>query len=170
MSKLIYALVSSGVVTGAAFSLATLAADYAPKGPAGEALERFVLSPGQMIVERVEDEKLVKRLRKTGRKELEKGKEALDDAADKLEEKLEDYELGGAADSLRDKAERLTKLYTVASWAAVGFALSLICTLGLGVSSLKTAVSLGVKVSLLMVFLQAALVFGGVLVYQRLVQ
>lgn len=156
MSKLVYALISSAVVAGAAAGLAGLA-ERAPEGAAGEALERFVLAPGQMLAERLEDEKAVRALRKRARKGLDK-------AADAIDDKLEDYELGAAA----ERFERLTKLCTVASWTAVGFALSLLMTLALGVSSFKTALGLGLKLTLAMLFLQAALVFGGLLVYQRL--
>lgn len=159
MSRLVYALISSAVVAGAAAGLAGLA-ERAPEGAAGEALERFVLAPGQMLAERLEDEKAVRALRKKSKKV----RKELDKAADAVEETLEDYDLGGAA----ERFERMTKLCTIASWAAVGFALSLLLTLALGVSSLKTALSLGLKLTLAMIFLQAALVFGGILVYQRL--
>lgn len=75
-----------------------------------------------------------------------------------------------AKEKLEDAAERLDlpRKYNTGAWAVVGFLLCFVMTLLLGVSSLRAAISLGIKVTLLMVFLQGALVFAGILAYQKL--
>lgn len=172
-AKLLYALISASIVTGTSWTMSTVALDVLPKGAVRETAQRYVLAPGREVLDRLEDQKSVRKLRKKGRKRIKKTKKKfdkkLDQAVDKLDDALSEYEMGEAiSDRLSDEAERLEKLYNVGIWALAGFALCALFTIVLGVSSLKTAVALGAKVTLFMIFLQGALVFGGILVVQRL--
>ncbi len=171
--KLLYALISSSVVTGASWTMSTVALDVLPKGAVRETAQRYVLAPGSEVLDRLEDQKSVRKMRKKGKKRIKKTKKKLDKKIDKVADKLDDvlseYEIGEEiSDRLSDEAERLEKLYNVGIWALAGFAICALFTIVLGVSSLKTALALGAKVTLLMIFLQGALVFGGILVVQRL--
>ncbi|MEE8424378.1 MAG: hypothetical protein V3S11_01040 [Elusimicrobiota bacterium] len=171
--KLLYALISSSVVAGTSWTMSTVALDVLPKGALRETAQRYVLAPGSELLELLEDQKSIRKLRKKGRKRIKKSKkkfdQKLDKAADKLDDVLSEYEIGEEiSDRLSGEAKRLEKLYNVGIWALAGFALCALFTMILGVSSLKTAVALGAKVTLLMIFLQGALVFGGILVVQRL--
>ncbi len=153
--------------------MSTVALDVLPKGALRETAQRYVLAPGSEVLERLEDQKSVRKLRKKGKKRIKKSKKKLDKRLDKVADKLDDalseYEFAEKiTDRLSDEAKRLEKLYNVGIWALVGFVFCALFTLVLGVSSFKTAVALGAKVTLLMIFLQGALVFGGILVVQRL--
>jgi len=164
LTKVLYALISSSIAVGTAFTASHVVLDALPKGSVQEAAENFVLAPGELLVEKLEKRKDFKKLRKKGKKQLKKGKKQLEKAADALEDTL-----GDKIDKRElSRVKKLKKAYNVGSWAVVGFALSLLMTLLLGVSSLKSALALGIKVTLFMIFLQVALVFGGILAFQKL--
>lgn len=154
-AQLLYALLSSSIVTGAAWTGSNVVADKLPK-KAREA----VLAPGRTLVDKLEDRKDFRKFRKKAKKKIKKGKKQLKKATAELQDKLEDRDL--------PELDRLTRLYNVGAWAVAGFAICFLMTLILGVSSLKTALSLGVKVTLGMIFLQATLVLAGVLAFQHL--
>ena len=162
MGKLIYSLVAAGVTTSAAAGLSAGVLAL-PKGPAREAAERFVVAPGEAAMERL-DTKRFRKLRKKAEKTLDKGKEKLEDASERLGEKAADV----GAERLAEELENLPHYWNVGVWAGAGFALCFLGTLLFGISSLKSALALGFKVTLFMIFLQGALIFGGLIAYQKL--
>ncbi len=159
-AKLLYALLSSSIVAGTAWTASNVVMDRLPKGKARKVAERFVLAPGQMLMDKLEDRKDFRKLRKKGKKQLKKSRKKIEKAAELLQDSLNIKEVA--------EFDRLTRLYNVGAWAIAGFALCLLMTMVMGVSSLKSALALGAKVTLAMIFLQGALVFGGVLIYQSL--
>ena len=161
-SRILYALVATAVTAGSAGGLSAGVLAL-PKGPAREAVERFLVAPGEALMERL-DQGALRRLRKKAEGKMEEGKEKVEEAAEALKEKAEALGAEGAAEQL----DRLPHLYNVGAWAGAGFILCLLGTLLFGVSSLKSALALGFKVTLALLFLQGALVFGGVLAYQKL--
>lgn len=161
--KLIHSTLAASVsvATAAGTSAAVLA--WAPEGKVQETLERFVAAPGGMLYERLQGRKEVRGIAKSVDAAAEKVKDGVDDA----KEKLEDMGMGKAVDKASDSARRLPHYYNVGVWAVAGFSLCFLMTLFFGVSSFKSALALGFKVTLTLVFLQGALVFGGILAYQR---
>ncbi|OIO06626.1 MAG: hypothetical protein AUJ52_11955 [Elusimicrobia bacterium CG1_02_63_36] len=156
MKNLVYSLIASAVVTGSGWTLTSVVAERMP-----EKARDAILAPGEVLVEKLEDRKDFRKLRKQGKKAVTKGRKRLSKAQDELQEKLEDS-------GVEFDLDRKAKLYNVSVWALVGFGLCALLTLALGVSSFMTAVSLGIKVSLAMLFLQGALVFGGILALQSI--
>jgi len=156
MKNLIYSLIASSVVTGSGWTLTSVIAEHLP-----EKGRDAIMAPGEMLVEKLEDRKDFRKLRKKGKKAVKKSQKKLAKAQDKLEDRLEDS-------GVELDLDRKAKLYNVSVWALVGFGLCALLTLALGVSSFMTAVSLGFKVTLAMLFLQGALVFGGILALQSL--
>lgn len=146
-SRLLYALLSTSVAVAASVASSAAILKFVPKGGQREAVERYLVAPGEMLYERLHESGKFRKLEK----KVEK-------AADEAKERLEEF----------PQAERLPHVYNVAAWAAAGFFLCLLMTLFFGISSIKSALALGVKVTLTLAFLQGALVFAGVLVYQRL--
>ncbi|MDE2291932.1 MAG: hypothetical protein KGL53_07605 [Elusimicrobia bacterium] len=134
------AIVSASIVTGTGFGLGQ-AVDYIPKGKTRDMAQEFVLEPGRALAEKLGDSRAVEMARKDAAKHLE-------NAADKLQDV-------GVSD-----ADRWAKRYTVGAWAGLGFAVCLALALILGVSSIGSALALGVKVSLAFIFLQGAVVLG----------
>ena len=135
-----------------------------PKGKARSTAERYLIAPGGMLYERLQDRKEVRKIRKA----VGKASEKIEDGLDEAKEKLEKAGLGAAVEKASEQAERLPHYYNVATWAVAGFGICLLMTLFFGVSSIKSALALGFKVTLTLLFLQAALVFGGILAFQRL--
>jgi hypothetical protein len=156
VKNLIYSLIASSVVTGSGWTLTSVVAEKLP-----DKARDAILAPGEMLVERLEDRKDFRKLRKKSEKAVKKSRKKIEKAQDELQDKLED---SGVDFDLDRKA----KLYNVSAWALVGFGLCALLTLALGVSSFMTAVSLGFKVTLGMLFLQGALVFGGIIAVQSL--
>lgn len=150
-ARLLYALVASAVVTASAAAIGA-SVDRIPKGPARETAERYLVAPGHDLYERLESNKDFRRWRKKAEKQVDAGKEKVEEATESLQD---------AADRLR-----LPHLYNTAAWAVAGFLLCFLGTLVFGVSSLKSALALGLKATLMMLFLQGALVFAGILAYQ----
>ena len=149
-NRLLYALISTFVVTCVSAGASVIALKWVPKEHR-EAVERGLIAPGQALYAKLEDQKGFRKLKKKGEKTLEAGKEKFEEAAE-------------------DLSDRLPHAYNIGAWAVTGFILCLMMTLFFGVSSFKAAVALGLKVTLTLVFLQAALVLGGVLAYQKAVQ
>ena len=141
-----------------------LVLSYVPKGKARSTAERYLIAPGGMLYERLQDRKEVRKIRKA----VGKASEKIEDGLDEAKEKLEKAGLGAAVEKASEQAERLPHYYNVATWAVAGFGLCLLMTLFFGVSSIKSALALGFKVTLTLLFLQAALVFAGILAFQRL--
>lgn len=127
-------------------------------------VERYFIAPGGMLYERLQERKEVRRIRKA----VEGTVENVQDKIGEAKETLEKAGLGAAVDKASERAERLPHYYNVAAWAAAGFAVCLLMTLLFGVSSIKSALALGFKVTLALLFLQGALVFAGILAWQRL--
>ena len=136
---------------------------YVPQGKTRAALERYLIAPGGMLYERLQDRKEVRKIRKA----VGKASEKIEDGLDEAKEKLEKAGLGAAVEKASERAERLPHYYNIASWAGAGFVVCLLMTLIFGVSSIKSALALGFKVTLGLLFLQAALVFAGILAFQR---
>lgn len=151
--KLLYALLASTVVVGASMAMSAMVLTWVPKGRARDFAEKVLIAPGEVLYERLDGKRKLKQLRKAGEKQLEK---------------LEDTKVGAAALDAADKFERLPHYYNVGAWALTGFILCFLMTLFFGVSSFKSALALGLKVTVTLIFLQGALVFAGVLAYQRL--
>lgn len=162
-SKLLYAVASSAVISASSWGVSTAVLDHMPKGDFQAVAEKYAVAPGKMILETLEDKKPVKKLRTQSKKTLKEGKKKLDAAAETLDDALDAYDIPGA-----HRAKKMTKIYNVGAWTLIGFVLSLLLTLLLGISSIKTAISLGIKVTVAMFFLQATLVFAGILALQRL--
>lgn len=118
--------------------------------------QKYLVAPGEMALERLDDQKSVRSLRKKTRQAVKKGRKKLDKAADRLDDSLRDSSMG-----------RRAKHYNIGIWTLIGFIISFILTLILGVSSAKTALVLGAKVTLAMLFLQISLVLAGILALQR---
>lgn len=161
--RLLYALLSSSVVTGAGWGL-TEGAARLPEGRLREAAERYLLAPGSELLERLEDDKRFRKAAKLGRKRVKKARKEAGKAADALEERLEELEVDRAA----ERARRVSRWLNIGAWALAGFVVCGLLTLVMGVSTLGTALSLGVKVTFFLLFLQATLVFAGVLAFQKL--
>jgi len=140
-----------------------LVLSYVPQGKTRAALERYLIAPGGMLYERLQDRKEVRKIRKA----VGKASEKIEDGLDEAKEKLEKAGLGAAVEKASERAERLPHYYNIASWAGAGFVVCLLMTLIFGVSSIKSALALGFKVTLGLLFLQAALVFAGILAFQR---
>lgn len=162
-ARLLYALLSSSVVTGAGWGL-TEGVARLPEGRLREAAERYLLAPGSELLERLEDDKRFRKLAKLGRKRVQKARKEADKAAGALEDRLEELEVERAA----ERARRVSRWLNIGAWALAGFAVCGVMTLLLGVSTLGSALALGVKVAFFLLFLQAALVFAGVLAFQKL--
>ncbi|MFA5138494.1 MAG: hypothetical protein WC728_04610 [Elusimicrobiota bacterium] len=153
-ARLLYALLSASVAVAASVASSAAILKFVPKGDRREAVERYLVAPGEMLYERLHESKRFRKLE-------ERTRDAAEDAKDRIEEAGEGF-------SGLPQAERLPHVYNVAAWALAGFFLCLLMTLFFGVSSLKSALALGIKVTLTLAFLQGALVFAGILVYQRL--
>lgn len=151
-------------MAGTAAAASYGAAHWLPQGRTQELAERWVTAPGQNLYSRFQGGD-------QAQKKLEAGQEQLTKAGLDLK-KLQDSPLGRellkAKDKAKAEAQRLTRLYNVGAWAGTGFIVCLVLTLLFGVSSIKSALVLGFKVTLTLVFLQGALILGGVLVLQKL--
>ncbi len=147
---LLYSLIASCVVVATAAVTSALVLTWVPRGRARDAAERYLIAPGAIIHQALAERPAVRRLKRAGEKELAAGERALG------REVPADW-------------ERRPHLYNLGVWAGAGFALCLVMTMIFGVSSFKSALALGVKVTLTLVFLQGALVFAGVLAYQKMV-
>lgn len=172
-AKLLYALISTSIAAGTSWTASNAVLDRLPKGETRDAVEDFVLAPGRALADKLDDQKGLRKLRKKGAKKLEEGREQVEEkveeAVEKISETLEDRDLGGLKDLKGlEELDRVSRLYNVGIWAAAGFVLSFLMTLLFGISSLRSALSLGFKVTLAMIFLQATLVFAGFLAYQRI--
>jgi hypothetical protein len=142
-AKFFYSLVSAVVVGGFSLASSAVILTWVPEGKPRDMAEQYFTASGKAL----ERNKTVRRWRKKADKQLESAQERIEEAAEDL---------------------KIPHLYNAASWSVVGFVLCFVMTLLFGISSMKSALALGVKASLTLLFLQAALVFGGILAYQRL--
>jgi hypothetical protein len=120
-------------------------------------IERFLVAPGEAAMEKL-DTKSFEKLRKAAEKRIEKGTDKLSDAAE---------DVGGK--SLAKQLRKLPHYWNIGVWATGGFFFCFAGTILFGISSIESAVALGFKVTLFMIFFQGLLVFGGFLAYKRLV-
>lgn len=142
-AKLFYSLIAAGVVGGFSLASSAVILTWVPEGRPRDLAEKYLTASGKAL----EANKTLRRWRKKADKQLES-------AAERVEEAAEDL--------------KIPHLYNAAALAGTGFVLCFVMTLLFGISSLKSALALGVKASLTLLFLQAALVFGGILAYQKL--
>ena len=156
-TKILYALVAASVAAGSAMTASALVLTWIPKGRPRQMAERFVIAPGLLIFERLHGNKRLAKLEQAGEARVEAGKEKIVAEAEKL-----------SGRKVAEELNRLPHLYNVGAWATSGFTLCLLMTLAFGISSFKEALALGVKVTVTLVFLHAALVLGGVLAVQKL--
>lgn len=163
-AKILHALIASSVVAGTAAGASYGVTHWVPEGATREAVERYVTAPGQEVYARLKDDK-------AARRKVEEGKERLEEAGldlSRLKDPALRAELAKGAARAREEARRLMHLYSVGSWAGIGFVLCLAMTLLFGVRSIGAALALGFKVTLTLVFLQGALVLGGMLALRKL--
>jgi hypothetical protein len=152
MRSLFHSFAAAAVVTSVAAGLSAGSRSL-PKGPLRDAAEKFASAPGRAVLDKLQQSSVVQQAEKKAEKEAEK---AAEKAADKAAAKVE-KEIGVDA-----------HVASVGTWAGAGFALCWLAVLALGVSSLKSALALGFKVTLFMIALQAALLFTGVLAWQSI--
>ncbi|MFA6003740.1 MAG: hypothetical protein WC881_06700 [Elusimicrobiota bacterium] len=164
IGRLFHALLASSVVVGTAIAGSYGVTHWLPEGRTRDLAERWVAAPGEAIYQRLEENPQLEKLKDAADKKVEAGKEKLD--------RFNDTRLGRemlkATASTRGRTRRLMHIYNVGAWAGIGFAICLIMTLIFGISTIKTALALGFKVALTLIFLQAALVLGGVLAFHKL--
>ena len=139
---LFYALLSAGVVTAAAIGTSYGAAHWLPEGRGHELAERWVTAPGQALYAKLNEHPQIARLNKT------------------VQDKIKDSAIAQDMLKAENETARLMRLYNIGTWTGIGFILCLLLTILLGISSIKSALVLGFKVTLFFVFLQAALVLG----------
>lgn len=142
-AKLLYSLVAAAVVGGFSLASSAMILTWVPEGKPRDLAESYLTASGKAL----ERNKTLRRWRKKADKRLESATERVEEAAKDL---------------------KLPHLYNAAAWSVAGFALCFVMTLLFGLSSIKSAVALGVKASLTLLFLQAALVFAGILAWQKL--
>ena len=133
-ASLFYALVATSVAVAVSAGSSALVLSSMPQGGARSLAERYLIAPGGMLYERLQERKQVKKIRKTVKKAAGK----IQDGIDEAKEKLEEAGLGAAVDKASEQAERLPHYYNVATWAVAGFAVCLLMTLFFGVSSIKS--------------------------------
>jgi hypothetical protein len=143
VKSLFHAIVAAAVVTAAAAGLSAGSRSL-PEGPARDAAERFVAAPGKALLDKLDETGLAKRAAKAEKK------------AEKEAAKVE------------DKAGLDDHLASVGVWAAAGLVFCWLTVLIMGISSLKTALALGFKVTLFMIALQGALVATGVFAWHAM--
>ena len=161
--RLLYALLGAAVpaaVSGAA-SVATVSW-LAPD--AQRAVEKRLIAPGRWLAERVEESPALRRAQEAAEERLEGPKSRLEKLAEGASETLGKT---GAAKAARKRLRRLPHFYNAGLWGTVGFFLCLLTSLVAGAASVKDAVSLGVKATVTIVAMQAALVLGGLLAVSR---
>lgn len=162
--RLFYALLASSVVAGTAVAGSYAVTHWVPEGGARDMAERWVAAPGETIYRRLEKNRGLDKLKDAAGEKVEAGARKLDQLGDTAAGR----DVLKAAAGARGKAKRLMHIYNVGAWAGVGFALCFIMTLIFGVSSIKTALALGLKVTLTLICLQATLVLGGLLLFRKL--
>jgi hypothetical protein len=160
IGRLLHALLASCVVAGAAAGASYGVTHWIPEGPTRQALELWVTAPGQAVYVRLKKDPAARKKVETGRARLEKA--GLD--LKRFQDSLVGVEMTKGAAETR----RLLHLYNVSAWAAAGFAVCLALTLLFGIESIFDALTLGVRVTLALIFLQGALILGGVLALSKL--
>ncbi len=163
-ARLLYSLIAAAVTTGVAGGLSA-GVRALPKGPIRDNAEKHLVAPGRAVMDRL-DSKDIRKLRKKAKKQLKKQKERLEEAAEDAELDVDDLPVPEKAREVTDRLNEMAHLYNVSVWAVVGFGFCFLGTLVMGVSSFKSALALGFKVTLLMVFLQGAFVIGAYIAWQ----
>jgi hypothetical protein len=164
IGRLFYALRAASVVAAAAAAASYGVTRGLPQGPARQGLECWVTAPGQAVYAKIKEDPAV-------RKKVEAGQERLEKAGldlKSLQDSLVGPQTAKGAAKARSEARRHVHLYNVGAWAGAGLALCLAFALLFGVGSIADALALGLKVTLALVFLQGALILGGVLALSRL--
>ena len=151
ISRLFHALIAAGVVAGAAAAASYGVTHWVPEGKAHDRMERWLTAGGQA---------LCARLPKNWKKKLSAGRERLQKAGVDPQ-KFEDAVLGEMPQASA-QTRRLFHLYNIGAWALAGFILCLVLTILFAISSIKSALALGFKVTLTLLFLQGALILTGV--------
>jgi len=169
MNRLFLSLVATSVVTASSATMSALVLTYVPKGEWRERAERYLVAPGRAIYERAQDQKDVRKIEKEGQKRIEAGQESFQKAADQIKDEVGKTAAGKeAVKAVSARAEKLQHYYNIGAWAVAGFLLCTVMTVMMGISSIAAAISLGFKVTMTLLFLQGMLVFGGLLVLQKL--
>jgi len=164
IGRLFHALLAASVVTAAAVAGSYGVTHWVPEGRARDLAEGWVTAPGQALYARLDADR-------SGRKKVPAGHQRIAEAGLDLK-KLQDSPLGRdllkATAQARTEAQRLMHLYNVGAWAGAGFLVCLVLTIFFGVSSIGSALVLGFQVSAAFIFLQGALILGGVLVCRKI--
>ncbi len=162
MGTIFHALLATSVVVAAAVGASYAVIRWVPPGSARNAAERWLIAPGEALYARAQEHDVQASIRE--------GRQRLARAGIEIR-KLQNTPLGRQANQAATKAEagtrRLLHLYNAGAWAATGFAVCLLLTLIFGVSSIKSALSLGFKVTLFLIVLQATLILGGFLALHK---
>jgi hypothetical protein len=164
IGRLFHTLLAASVVAGAAAAASYGVTHWVPEGRGRQAVERWLTAPGQAVYARLKEDKTARRKVAAGQERLERA--GLD--LKKLQDSLVGAELAKGAAKAEAEARRLVHLYNVGAWAGAGFAVCLALALLFGIESIEEALALGFKVTLALVFLQGALILGGVLVLSKL--
>ncbi len=145
ISRLFHALLAASVVAGAAALGSYGVSHWVPEGKTHDRLERWFSAGGKA---------LEARLPQNWKDRLSAAKERLPQVEDTIV---------GEMPQAAAPAQKLFHLYNIGAWTAAGFILCFVMTVLFAVSSLKSALALGFKVALTLIFLQAALIAAGVL-------
>jgi len=164
IGRLFHSLLATSVVAATAAGASYGVTHWLPQGQAHDMIERWVTAPGQAIYARLEKNRTTKKGMKEGEDRLSQAGRDLK----KYQDSALGRELSQTMTKAQDETQRLMHLYNVGAWAGVGFVVCLVLTLFFGIESIGAALSLGFKVTLALVFLQGALILGGVLVFQKL--
>jgi hypothetical protein len=154
-SLLFHSLIGACVAVAASSGASALILKYAPKGEARKACEKWIIAPGGVLFEKIQEVPRARSIHKA----LEKIVDRVEDAKDRIEE--------SGVGSVLPRPGRLPHYYNAAAWGGAGFAACFLLALFFGVSSIKSALAMGFKVTLALFFLQGALVLAGVLAVRR---
>ena len=160
IGRLFHALLASCVVAGAAAGASYGLTHWIPEGPTHQSLELWATAPGQAVYARL-------KTNPAARKKIEAGLDRLEKSGLDLK-RFQDTLVGVELSKGAAETRRLLHLYNVSAWAGAGFAVCLALTLLFGIESIFDALALGFKVTLAMIFLQGALILGGVLALSKL--
>jgi hypothetical protein len=160
IARLFHALIATSIVAGAALAASYGVTHWMPAGRMQDQAERLLTAPGQAIYAGLESNRAARKMVEAQQKRLAKAGVDL--------RKLQDSLLGRDMRKAEAEAVRFMHLYNIGVWAGIGFAACLVLTIFFGISSIESALALGFKVTLALIFLQGALILGGVLVLRKL--
>lgn len=164
-AHLLYSLLSASVVAGTTMVASAVTLTWVPKGAPRQAVERVLIAPGKAVYKALRKQKKVKKAMKAGEKRIEKGKEMLSEAAEAIEDTLDE---AGVTEAAAVQRERLQHLYNVSAMALAGFILSLLLALYSAVGSARAALALGFRVTMTLFFLQGAGLLALYLMHKQL--